>query len=101
MAAAYEAQRRAFEALQRSAAALAEALDRKLPELSEGVTRMEAGAAAAAAPGAAEEQALQVGKGGVVKLPRLQLWQCSLGCNPEPQLRTAARCLHHRQRNCS
>jgi hypothetical protein len=42
-AAAYERQRRAFEALQRSAAALAEALDQPLPALPESdVTRTRA-----------------------------------------------------------
>ncbi|KAL4452134.1 hypothetical protein ABPG75_007796 [Micractinium tetrahymenae] len=58
MAAAYEAQRKGFEGLQRTAAALAEVLDRPLPELKQAVTRM----AAAEEPGAAagEQQAQQV-----------------------------------------
>lgn len=49
MAAAYEAQRKGFEGLQRTAAGLAEVLDRPLPELKQAVTRM---AAAAEEPGA-------------------------------------------------
>lgn len=62
MAAAYEAQRRSFEGLQRNTAALAEALDRKLPKLRETVTRMAAGPAgvSAVAGGAGEEQVQQV-----------------------------------------
>lgn len=58
MAAAYEAQRRNFEGLQRAAAALAEVLDRQLPELKVAVTRIVAvddGSAAAAADQAAQQ----------------------------------------------
>ncbi|PSC71053.1 regulator of nonsense transcripts UPF2 [Micractinium conductrix] len=40
MAAAYETQRKGFEGLQRAAAALAEVLDRPLPELRQAVTRI-------------------------------------------------------------
>lgn len=59
MAAAYEAQRKGFEGLQRAAAGLAEVLDRPLPELKQAVTRM---AAAAEEPGAeaGEQQTQQV-----------------------------------------
>ncbi|KAL4437467.1 hypothetical protein ABPG77_003448 [Micractinium sp. CCAP 211/92] len=56
MAAAYEAQRKGFEGLQRAAAGLAEVLDRPLPELKQAVTRM---AAAAEEPGAEGEQQTQ------------------------------------------
>lgn len=58
MAAAYEAQRKGFEGLQRAAAALAEVLDRPLPELKQAVTRIAAvadDAAAGAAPDAAQQ----------------------------------------------
>lgn len=56
MAAAYEAQRKGFEGLQRAAAGLAEVLDRPLPELKQAVTRM---AAAAEEPSAEAEQHTQ------------------------------------------
>ena len=60
MAAAYEAQRKSFEGLQRAAAALAEVLDKPLPELqAAAVTRM-AAAADEGAAGAGEQQAQQV-----------------------------------------
>jgi regulator of nonsense transcripts 2 len=49
LAAAYEAQRSAFEALQRGAGALAEVLERPLPELEAAVTRMAPAAEAAGA----------------------------------------------------
>ena len=57
MAAAYEAQRKGFEGLQRTTAALAEVLDRQLPELVDSTTRIAASAAAEA--GAASKEAEQ------------------------------------------
>lgn len=60
MAAAYEAQRKSFEGLQRAAAALAEVLDKPLPELqAAAVTRM-AAAADEGAAGSGDQQAQQV-----------------------------------------
>ena len=81
MAAAYEAQRRAFEGLQRNAAALAEAIDRRLPELSEAVTRLAAAAGSSGATGAQEEAVQQVGEAGRAAawgcgLPRCGAWPC-------------------------
>jgi regulator of nonsense transcripts 2 len=61
MAAAYEAQRKAFEGLQRTAAQLGEVLDRLLPELKQGVTRIAAAADGGGGGGAAPaDQAQQV-----------------------------------------
>lgn len=63
MAAAYEAQRKSFEGLQRSAAALAEVLDKPLPELrAAAVTRM-AAAADDGTAGAGDQQAQLVSVG--------------------------------------
>jgi hypothetical protein len=59
MAAGYEAQRKGFEGLQRTAAALAEVLDRQLPELKQAVTRIVAVADDSAPAG--DQAAQQVG----------------------------------------
>lgn len=78
MAAAYEAQRKGFESLQRAAAALADVLDKPLPELrAAAVTRM-AAAAEDSAAGAGDQQAQQAsgrwwGGEGVVAAERAAL----------------------------
>ena len=78
MAGAYEAQRQGFEGLQRTAAALAEVLDRRLPELKQEVTRIVAAPDDGAAGGAADQQAQQVGAGVVGVVGR--------GCSPSAVL---------------
>lgn len=88
MAAAYEAQRKGFEGLQRGAAALAEVLDRPLPELKQAVTRIAAAADDAGAGAAPDAGAQQVCAGAGPD------GRCSwLGCCHAHPPRASAGCL--------
>ena len=60
MAAVYEGQRKGFEGLQRATAALAEVLDRPLPELKQAVTRIVAAADDGAGAAGADQATQQV-----------------------------------------
>lgn len=73
LAAAYEAQRKSFEGLQRTAASLGEVLDRPLPDLADSLTTRLAGGAGAAEEGGrgaegGEAEPMQVARGRAVAL---------------------------------